>query len=104
MYRLRLTDRPKQGFAPPTADWLRGPLKDWADALFAPRRLAEAGLLKPDVVQRLWRQHLSGGWNHTNALWAVAMFERWCEANLGGVPASQADVAVDSGTIAKAAL
>src|SRR3546814_12960270 len=36
-------DRPKQGFAIPVADWLRGPLRDWADDLFDTGRMEEIG-------------------------------------------------------------
>jgi asparagine synthase (glutamine-hydrolysing) len=77
-----LVDRPKQGFSPPVGDWLRGPLRDWAGRLFDRRRLDAGGLLDGRMVERLWRQHLSGGWHHANALWAVAMFETWREARL----------------------
>ena len=37
-----LIDRPKQGFEPPLAAWLRGPLRHWADALLQPDALAAA--------------------------------------------------------------
>ncbi|MBT5434933.1 MAG: asparagine synthetase B, partial [Rhodospirillaceae bacterium] len=81
-----LTERPKQGFSPPVGDWLRGPLHDWAGDLFASKGLAESGVLRADSVQLLWRQHLSGGWHHANALWAVAMFERWRATHLDSLP------------------
>jgi len=81
-----LTERPKQGFSPPVGDWLRGPLRDWAGALFAAPRLDGSGVLNTRAVAALWRQHLSGGWHHANALWAVAMFECWREAHLAAPP------------------
>ena len=50
----RLIERPKQGFAVPLADWLRGPLRDWAEALLAARRLHDDGFLAPAPVRAAW--------------------------------------------------
>ena len=78
-----LTQRPKQGFSPPVGAWLRGPLKDWTARLLDPARLDATGLISGKVVKTLWDQHQSGAWHHANALWAIAMFERWRERCLG---------------------
>ena len=75
-----LIDRPKSGFDPPLGDWLRGPLRDWAEELLDPRRLTEQGFLDPTKVRQRWRQHLRGTRNHDYALWAVLMFQAHIES------------------------
>ena len=72
-----LVERPKMGFAIPLANWLRGPLRDWAESLLAEQRLREAGLLDAALVRRHWTEHLSGQRNWQYLLWDVLMFEAW---------------------------
>ncbi len=71
-----LLKRPKMGFGIPLADWLRGPLRDWAEDLLEPARLG-GGLLDVAEVRQLWSDHLGGGRNWAYALWTVLMFEAW---------------------------
>src|SRR5690606_10293514 len=54
-----LWDRRKTGFGVPITAWLKGPLRDWAEALIAPERLHAEGLLCADAVRRVWHQHLA---------------------------------------------
>jgi len=75
----RLVDRPKMGFGMPVGEWLRGSLRDWADALLAPDRLAEEGFLDHETVRRVWNEHLCGTRNWQYLLWDVLMFEAWLE-------------------------
>jgi asparagine synthase (glutamine-hydrolysing) len=72
-----LVDRPKQGFEPPLADWLRGPLRDWAEDLLAPERLADGGWLAPKPIRAVWEEHLAGHRNWHFELWNVLMFQAW---------------------------
>jgi asparagine synthase (glutamine-hydrolysing) len=74
-----LIERPKQGFAVPLDAWLRGPLRDWAEAMLDPARLRAAGFLDADLVQKYWREHLQGSRNWQYLLWDVLMFEAWRE-------------------------
>jgi asparagine synthase (glutamine-hydrolysing) len=76
-----LLDRPKSGFAVPIGTWLRGPLRDWAEALLEPSRLEEDGLLEAGPIQARWQEHLSGRRNWHASLWTVLMFQAWREAN-----------------------
>jgi len=71
-----LVDRPKMGFGIPLADWLRGPLRAWADDLLDRNRLG-GGLINTAVSQQMWAEHLSGRRNWGYALWTLLMFEAW---------------------------
>jgi asparagine synthase (glutamine-hydrolysing) len=72
-----LIERPKTGFAVPVGEWMRGPLRPWAEALLDENRLAREGYFHPAPIREKWRQHLSGAGDHTNSLWAVLMFQEW---------------------------
>jgi asparagine synthase (glutamine-hydrolysing) len=75
-----LFDRPKAGFAVPVGEWIKGPLRDWAEDLLDPAKLAEGGLLDPDAIRRRWECHLDGREDATPALWSVLMFQAWRSA------------------------
>lgn len=70
-------DRPKQGFSVPLDVWLRGPLRDWAEALLSPARLGGSGLLDVARVRSAWHEHLTGRRNNQRALWTVLMLQAW---------------------------
>jgi asparagine synthase (glutamine-hydrolysing) len=74
-----LVDRRKAGFGIPIHKWLRGPLRDWAEELLAPRRLAGEGFFDPKPIRQRWADHLSGKQRWEHHLWAVLMFQAWLE-------------------------
>ena len=76
-----LIDRPKAGFAIPVGQWLRGPLRDWAEALLDEKRLEVEGYFYPKPIRDKWLQHLTGRYDHTPSLWAVLMFQSWLESS-----------------------
>jgi len=77
----QLIERPKAGFGIPVGQWLRGPLRDWAETLLDEKRLEQEGYLNPEPVREIWEQHLSGRHDWTVRLWTVLMFQAWLEEN-----------------------
>jgi asparagine synthase (glutamine-hydrolysing) len=75
----QLTDRPKTGFAIPLGDWLRGPLRGWAEALLHPARLSNEGFFNPAPIRQKWQEHLSGKRNWEYLLWDILMFQAWLD-------------------------
>ena len=74
---VAMFNRPKQGFTLPLHSWLRGPLREWAEALLTPTNLAASGLLNAQSVRRTWGEHLSGRCNHQRAIWTILMLQAW---------------------------
>jgi asparagine synthase (glutamine-hydrolysing) len=75
-----LLDRPKMGFDPPLAEWLRGPLREWSHDLLAPDRLRRQGLIKPEPVAAALAAHDSGRENLDYRLWTLLMLQTWLDA------------------------
>jgi asparagine synthase (glutamine-hydrolysing) len=76
----KLFERPKWGFMPPLADWLRGPLKQWADDLLDEQSLRSQAILNPNLVRARWRDHLRQAdrkeeW--CSPLWNVLTLQAW---------------------------
>ena len=75
-----LFERPKRGFNVPIRQWLRGPLRDWAEAYLSVACLEDQGIFDVTAVRRLWAQHQCGWENHAEVLWSLLMFQSWWAA------------------------
>jgi asparagine synthase (glutamine-hydrolysing) len=75
----QLIERSKAGFGIPLAEWLRGPLREWAEDLLNEKRLINEGYFNVSYVRNIWHLHLSGERNHQSLLWNILMFQAWLE-------------------------
>ncbi len=75
-----MIERPKMGFGVPLADWLRGPLRDWAETLLSSQSLTSIGILEPKPIRALWQRHLNRDADGHYPLWNVLMLIEWINA------------------------
>lgn len=76
---MALTARPKMGFSVPIDEWLRGPLRMWAEELLSETRIKSENFFDYSVIRRRWDEHLSGKNDWSECLWTVLMFQDWLE-------------------------
>jgi asparagine synthase (glutamine-hydrolysing) len=86
-------ERPKKGFAVPVDQWMRHELRGWAEDLLDTATLRRQGFFDADLIERRWRQHLSGRANWQYQLWSVLMFQSWLAAWGSSVPAPKSAAA-----------
>jgi asparagine synthase (glutamine-hydrolysing) len=78
-----LFERPKQGFGVPIVEWLRGPLREWCEALLAEDRLRREGVFDARRVRAAWADYLAGRPLDPN-IWVILMFQAWWERRGAG--------------------
>ncbi len=74
-----LLEREKVGFTVPIREWLRGPLRPWAEAMLTPEKLEATGLLAPAAVRAAWDRFQAGQGDDGLGLWALCQLQAWCE-------------------------
>ena len=76
-----LVNRPKMGFGVPISDWLRGPLKSWANDMISEERLKKQNIFDPASVLKVWKTHENGRDSHPDMIWGFLMLQSWLDKN-----------------------
>ena len=70
--------RRKRGLSVPLASWLRGPLRDWAQAHLSSGDLAAAGI-DTRAAQALFDEHQTRVSDHARAIWTLVVLSEWLQ-------------------------
>ncbi|MBM4314113.1 MAG: asparagine synthase (glutamine-hydrolyzing) [Deltaproteobacteria bacterium] len=79
-----ILSRGKKGFGMPVAFWLRNELKGLMLDLLSPEKIKREVIFRPQKVQALMQDHLSGKKDNRKPLWALICYELWRQNYLPG--------------------
>ena len=79
-----ILDRPKQGFAVPVSDWLRGRLRDLPKDVLLDPRAVQRGIFRPEAVRRTIDRHESGREDLGKRIWLLIQLELWNQTFVDG--------------------
>jgi asparagine synthase (glutamine-hydrolysing) len=73
----------KRGFIAPAAEWLRGPLAEYLGHCCGEGRVVADGWFRREPLVDRMDEHMSGGADHSAALWPVLALNAWLEGPHG---------------------
>jgi asparagine synthase (glutamine-hydrolysing) len=73
--------RPKKGFGTPIGAWLKGP----SSSLLLGLEDRLEGLLNPEPIRELIREHQQGAEDHRRRLWTLLVLSRWYQGTWGPI-------------------
>jgi asparagine synthase (glutamine-hydrolysing) len=73
----KIIDRPKMGFSVPLGDWLRGPLRDWAETLLNSEKIEREEILQAEPIRNTWKNFCAGKNGQQALIWDVLVFQSW---------------------------
>ncbi|OAN49299.1 hypothetical protein A6A04_04065 [Paramagnetospirillum marisnigri] len=80
----RIITKPKKGFGPPSAGWLRSALSDTLRTTLSREKIEADGILAAEATERLVDDHLNRRADHGRALWALLSFQLWHDNFISG--------------------
>ena len=76
----------KRGFMLPIGRWLQTSWRDRMEDLLSPPSVRRRGWFRPEVVETLKAEHLTGRRNRADQLWTLMVLEAWCRRVFDGPP------------------
>ena len=88
--------RAKTGFGVPISRWFRDELRDLASDVLLGERARTRGQLRPQAVEQLLSDHVSGRADHGHRLWCLLMLELWQQHHVDAATPVSSAVAVQA--------
>lgn len=86
-----ILDRPKQGFAVPLENWLRGEMRSLPEELLLDPAATGRGIFRPGAVQAMIAEHRDG-LDRADQLWAMINLELWFRTCVDRVAAAPSEL------------
>ncbi len=67
----------KKGFSIPLRDWLKGPLKPWAEDTFNSLEFKNSDYWNTEKVAKTWESHKKGLTDASALIWSILNFQNW---------------------------
>ena len=94
-----IIDRPKQGFAIPLDQWLRGELRNWGEELLHQKNLFRLVGVDHLAVSDLWDRHQSKKINLGAQLWNVLTLLNWAKSYQSVICQSEPELPISDGYV-----
>ncbi len=78
---VELFDRPKMGFGVPLHEWLKGPLREWAESIMRSEYFELLGITRESVIRRYWDHVQNGNPAFVSICWIMLSLCAWCESH-----------------------
>ena len=86
-----ILDRPKQGFAVPLEEWLRGEMRALPEEVLLDPAATDRGIFRPEAVRSLIAEHRDG-LDRADQIWAMVNLELWFRTCVDRVVESPAEL------------
>ena len=63
----------------PIQDWLRGPLKEWAEDLLLGQRMRSQNYFEENKIKEIWEDHLNNKSDNSRIIWPILMLQSWLD-------------------------
>lgn len=79
----QILNKPKKGFGPPSAAWIRGPLAKTVNDVLCRDKIEAQGVFRHKEISRLIDEHRNRRADHGRNLWSVLSMQLWLDHWIG---------------------